>query len=216
MKKPGRFFVAVALATLAALVPEPRAQEGEDLSVLRGPGFAAPRKALGEQLTKLGLSLLERRTQEIARLAGPDDVRKRQAAVRSRILASIGGLPERTPLNAKVVGALERQGYRVEKVIFESQPGLFVTANLYLPRTGTPPYPAVLFPLGHERGAKAHEAWQRFLITVVRNGFVALAWDPIGQGERVQNFDPDLGDTKLVRSTTEHSVIGIQCLLAGT
>lgn len=115
-----------------------------------------------------------------------------------------------------MVGTLDRGDYRVEKIVFESRPAFFVTANLYLPKSGRPPYPAILFPLGHERGAKAHQAWQRCLAGLARRGFAALAWDPLGQGERIQMYDEDLHDSKLRGSTVEHTVIGMQCLLTGT
>jgi hypothetical protein len=136
-------------------------------------------------------------------------------AFREQVISSLGGLPERTPLNARVTGVLERDGYRIEKVIFESQPKFYVTANLYVPRTGTAPYPAILFPLGHEAGAKAHDAWQRVLGNLARRGFVLLAWDPVGQGERIQLYDEDFRTSKLVASTTEHTMVGIQSILLG-
>lgn len=110
---------------------------------------------------------------------------------REALTTSLGGpFPDRTPLNASVTGIIERNGYRIEKVIFESQPKFFVTANLYVPNARGP-FPAILFPLGHESGAKAHEAWQRVLANLAMRGFVLLAWDPIGQGERVQIWDED-------------------------
>ena len=90
-----------------------------------------------------------------------------------------------------------------------------MTANLYLPKTGRGPYPAILFPLGHEEGAKAHGVWQQLLVTFAKNGYVALAWDTIGQGERVQLYDEDFQTSKVVRSTTEHTINGIQTLLVG-
>lgn len=136
-------------------------------------------------------------------------------AFRDQVIASIGGLPDRTPLNPKVVGTIQRDGYRIERVIFESQPKFYVTANLYVPSSGRAPYPAILFPLGHEGGAKAHDAWQRVLGNLARRGFVLLAWDPVGQGERVQLYDEDFRTSKLVASTTEHTMAGIQSLLVG-
>ncbi|MBM3795003.1 MAG: hypothetical protein FJW31_13245 [Acidobacteria bacterium] len=77
---------------------------------------------------------------------------------------------------------VDRPDHRTEKIVFESQPGFFVTANLYLPkplRTGGK-HPAILFPLGHEEGAKAHDAWQHVLVTFARRGYVCLAWDTLG------------------------------------
>ncbi|MBI2687087.1 MAG: acetylxylan esterase [Acidobacteria bacterium] len=142
-------------------------------------------------------------------------VKARGKAFREQILANIGGLPERTPLNARTVGVIEREHFRIEKVIFESQPKFYVTANLYLPKQGTGPYPAILFPLGHESGAKAHEAWQYVLGSFATKGFVALAWDTAGQGERVQFFDPDLRGSRIPGSTREHTMLGIQALVVG-
>src|SRR3954454_11319242 len=64
-------------------------------------------------------------------------LKARGAQVRQQILKNIGSLPERTPLNARVVGVVDRPSYRIEKIIFESQPKFFVAASLYLPKTGT-------------------------------------------------------------------------------
>ena len=177
--------------------------------------FRAIRNMLPAHVDRLAHSLLEERKQRIARLASSADVAERKAYVRERMLRAIGGLPDRTPLNARAAGVLERDEYRIEKVIFESQPRFYVTANLYVPQRGRPPYPGILFPLGHETGAKAHSAWQQMLGSLAKKGYVALAWDPIGQGERAQLYDPDWGESKVFRSTTEHTIVGIQCLLVG-
>jgi cephalosporin-C deacetylase-like acetyl esterase len=149
------------------------------------------------------------------KLATIEDVTRRRQYVRDHILQAIGGLPERTPLNPRTVATIEREGYRIEKVIFESQPKFFVTANLYLPASGKAPYPAVLYPLGHELGGKSNDTWQQMLATLARKGYVALTWDPVGQGERVQIYDADLHGSKLRGSTTEHTIQGIQCFLTG-
>ena len=149
------------------------------------------------------------------KLATMEDIARRRQYVREHILQAIGDLPERTPLNPRVVATVERQGYRIEKIVFESQPNFFVPANLYLPSAGKPPYPAVLYPLGHELGGKANPTWQQMLATLARKGYAALTWDTVGQGERVQIYDPDLQGSKLRGSTTEHTIQGIQCFLTG-
>ena len=84
----------------------------------------------------------------------------------------------------------QRDGYRVEKVIYESRPDHHVTANLYLPE-GKPPFPGVLVPCGHSANGKAAEAYQRACILMAKNGLAVLCYDPIGQGERVQLLDDD-------------------------
>src|SRR5215471_18659081 len=161
-------------------------------------------------------ALLDERQRKIARIATMADLQARQQYWRERMWTYLGDRPERTPLNARVAGTLDRGDYRIEKILFESRPGFYVTANLYLPAGGKGPYPAILFPLGHESGAKAHQAWQQCLAGLARRGFVALAWDPIGQGERIQMYDEDWHDSKVQSSTVEHTIIGAQCLLTGT
>lgn len=172
------------------------------------------RAMLPTYLKRLAAERLTQRARRIEGL-GPGNLEQHRRRVREAILRGIGGLPERTPLNARVTGVLEREDHRIEKIIFESLPDFYVTANLYLPKRGSPPYPAVLYPLGHEPGAKAYPVWQRMLVTLARNGYVALAWDTVGQGERVQLYDEDLRASKLAQSTLEHTMQGIQCLLVG-
>ena len=198
------------------LVAPLHAQDSGDLNFLSDlSDYTRLRSMLPEYLNSQAISRLEERRQQIARLSSREEIARRRAYIREQMLRDLGGLPERTPLNARVVGVLDREGYKVEKIILESQPHFYVTGNLYLPLTGQPPYPAVLFPLGHERDAKAHEAWQKMLGTLARRGYVAFAWDPIGQGERVQLYDPDLEAGKISGSTSEHTIVGIQCLLLG-
>ena len=109
--------------------------------------------------------------------------------VRARFRASLGPLPERTPLNPQVTGRLERDGYTVEKLLLESQPGFYITANLYLPAPGRFPAPAILNPVGHWPHGKAEDLVQARGIGLARHGYVALIYDQVGQGERSQERD---------------------------
>ncbi|HEU0123183.1 MAG TPA: acetylxylan esterase [Bryobacteraceae bacterium] len=170
---------------------------------------------ISQDNTRLLISEAERYLAVRPTLQSEAGVKARAAQVREQILKNIGGLPEKTPLNARTVGVLDRGKYRIEKVIFESQPRFYVTANLYIPNGSNGPFPAILFPLGHEAGAKAHEAWQYVLGSFASKGFVALAWDPLGQGERSQFYDADMRGSKLLASTREHTMLGVQCLLTG-
>lgn len=193
------------------------AQSNADLDfVSNHTDFRQIRTEWAERIRRDALDLLEQRRVKVAALRTPAEIEARRKYVRERLTAGLGGFPERTPLNAKTMGVLDGDGYRVERVIFESQPKFYVTANLYLPKSGQAPYPAILFPLGHETpGAKAYDAWQRVLISMAKKGYVCLAWDTLGQGERVQLFDEDLGVSKVRASTTEHTVLGTQTLLVG-
>jgi dienelactone hydrolase len=134
-------------------------------------------------------------------------------AVRAKIRRSFGPVPEKTPLNPRITGVVERDAYRVEKVIFESRPGLLVTANLYLPKGGTP-RPGVVGTCGHTDSGKAGETYQSFAQGLARLGYVCLLYDPIGQGERMQytgaNAVPGVRG-----GTGEHNYCGAQQLLVG-
>ncbi len=205
-----RFLIPVAVALSAT------AQSTSELNFLSG-------QVDGRQLTRMlpefvkakAKAQLATRKTAVDAVRTAEDATKRRAYVRRKIMDAIGPFPEKTPLNAKTVAVIDRPDHRVEKVIFESQPGFHVTANLYLPKSGSGPFPAILFPLGHEEGAKSHFAWQHVLISFARRGYVALAWDTIGQGERVQLWDADFKESKVIRSTTEHTIIGLQNLLVG-
>ncbi len=145
----------------------------------------------------------------LAFFQAPDDLH-------AKLLSLIGGLPDlRAPLNARVTGAFDRPGYRVEKVVFDSLPKFRVTADLYLPLTGQPPFPAVLGVAGHSGNGKASATYQHTWITLARRGYVVLAYDPPGQGERLEYFDPELGHSRLSPGVNEHNNAGLQCLLTG-
>jgi dienelactone hydrolase len=95
-------------------------------------------------------------------------------------------LPQKTPLNAKITGTLDRDTYTIEKIIFESRPGFLVTANLYLPKGAKGKRPGVVGSCGHSLTGKAEPAYQSFAQGLARMGYVVLIYDPIGQGERLQ------------------------------
>jgi cephalosporin-C deacetylase-like acetyl esterase len=207
-------YIACLLASLFGSTA--MAQESSDLNFASGlEQFHNIRRMLPLYLNNIGLRMLEERARQVQQLATIEDLNKRRAYVREQMMKNLGGFPDRTPLNARVVGTLERTGYRIEKIVFESQPRFYVTANLYLPTIGRPPFPAILYPLGHELGGKTNPTWQQMLASLATKGFVALTWDPVGQGERLQIYDEDLRESKVGNSTTEHTVVGTQCMLVG-
>jgi cephalosporin-C deacetylase-like acetyl esterase len=139
-----------------------------------------------------------------------------QEETRRRFLDLIGGLPgEKTPLNVRVMGEVRRDGYTVRKLIYESRPEFYVTANLYVPTIGTAPFPAILAPCGHSLPGKAAEAYQRLFIGLVKHGYVVLAYDAVSQGERMQFWDFVFQHRGLVDKSNEHGLLGIRQSLLG-
>ncbi len=167
---------------------------------------------MGEWLQAIAFDALDRREEAFEALETPEQIEKWQSDRRAFFLEQIGGLPERTPLNPKITGKMKGDGYRVEKLYFESQPGLHVTANLYLP-PGEGPFPAVIHPTGHSATGKGRDLYQMASITIARGGCAVLCYDPIAQGERQQVPAPE---GKLFPSTSQHSLINQGLILLGS
>ncbi|MCX7705240.1 MAG: prolyl oligopeptidase family serine peptidase, partial [bacterium] len=115
-----------------------------------------------------------------------NDALKYQKKVKKVIKKAFHPLPEKTPLNPRITGTVRRNGYRIEKIIFESRPQCFVTSNLYIPEKFNPPFPAVVGSCGHSALGKAEPRYQEFCQRLVHNGFIVLIYDPFNQGERDQ------------------------------
>ena len=150
---------------------------------------------------------------ELTSIAAFEEHRKR---VRDHFMTAIGGLPEeRTPLNVQCTGSLDRGTFTIEKLIYESLPEFYVTAALYLPKGIVSPQPAVVFVHGHSDLGKSYPVYQAVCVDLAANGFVVLAVDPPGQGERFQYFDPEKGERIIGGCTTEHTYAGLQFTLGG-
>jgi len=143
----------------------------------------------------------------------PEQIAEYQMRLRRKFLEALGPFPRRTPLNPRITGVVQRNGYKVEKVIFESQPRHYVSAALFLPdsQKHKPPYPGVLVPCGHTRNAKGYESYQTMGALLALNGMAALVFDPIDQGERIQL----LSQSPELWGTSAHTMLGVGSILLG-
>ena len=139
----------------------------------------------------------------------------RNAFVREKFREMLRAFPPRNPLKPTVVKVLNRDGYRVENLMFQSRPDFWVTGNLYVPTRGNGPFPAIISPCGHYPLARMTSQYQSVYQNLVRNGFVVLAYDPIGQGERRQYWNPVTNITEVGGPVHEHSMPGQLLLLMG-
>jgi cephalosporin-C deacetylase-like acetyl esterase len=190
-------------------------QESRDRSAFPGAPYRNYPRCLPDYLRFLAEAAYRKRNQELAKLITQEAVAARQSWVRDTFWRLAGGMPGRTPLNARTVGAFERPAYRVEKVIYESRPNFPITANLYIPKNARAPLPGVLFQMGHYRNGKAYDSYQRFAQGLVQLGYVVLAFDPMGQGERVYYLDSSKRHSRLANPDAEHTTPGKQMLLYG-
>jgi dienelactone hydrolase len=156
---------------------------------------------------------LDKRESAIAAIRTVAEAERRKKWVRETLLDILGGLPNyHGPLNARITGHIEAEGFIIEKVLFESLPSFFVTADVYRPQQPGR-YPGVLLQSGHTQEGKPEP--QRLAANLALKGFVALAFDPIGQGEREQTYDPQLQGPLAGWSVPEHIQAGAQSLLIG-
>ena len=200
------------LAAFALLVPRLPAA---DTPVAGGAGDArVDGYALEHYLTDIAQEYWRTRQAQLANLKSPADVEARAQYIRTEFTKAIGGFPEkRTPLNARITGTLIRDGYRIEKLIYESQPGLLVTANIYVPTTTPGPFPAILGTSGHAAVGKALPAYQTAFIALAKRGCLVLAYDPPVQGERMEYRETKASSGR--PRSLGHIVPGLQCLLTG-
>jgi dienelactone hydrolase len=169
---------------------------------------------LVQYLDSLAAGYSVARADRVAAIQTRAQAEARQDLVRKQILALLGSLPKRTPLNAKVLGETQDDGFRIQKVLFDSQPGFPVTALLYIPDGPSARRPAILLAPGHSPAGKAGD--YRTAALFAHNGFVVLSYDPIGQGERLQYPDPARPGTSLAtRPTGEHGEASLQPMLIG-
>jgi cephalosporin-C deacetylase-like acetyl esterase len=191
------------------------------------------RQALYQYLDDIADKDTAERRAEVAKITTKAQAEARQQEVRVKMLELMGGGFKRTPLNAKVVGTTQMDGYRIEKVLYESQPNFYVTALLYVPDAGVDrsgagtnnvKFPAIVMAPGHASSGKAGDFAMAALFA--RNGFAVLSYDPIGQGERLQYLDPNKltamsagdpypGASLASRATGEHGEAGLQPTLIG-
>lgn len=113
-----------------------------------------------------------------------DEWQQRRQLLREHLERAWGGFPEiDCALEPRKLGEFQRDGYRVEKLIFQTRPGLWMTANAYVPdQPGK--HPAILHVHGHWKGAKQDPTVQARCIGCVKLGFFVLCVDACGAGER--------------------------------
>ncbi len=145
----------------------------------------------------------------------PAALEARNRFVRDKFREMVHGYPERNALIPVVVRRQERDGYRVENVMFQSRPNFWVTGNLYVPTSGKPPFPGIISPCGHYPLARMQPDYQFVYLNLVKSGFVVLAYDPIGQGERRHYWDPQTGQADIADPIYEHSMPGQVLLMMG-
>jgi dienelactone hydrolase len=159
---------AITHAVVHAQVPAPK------------PGDVMIEKYLAQETVKLSQNVLDG-------AKTLDEWQTRRPRLKQEMLDMLGlwPLPEKTPLKATVTGRVERDNFVVEKLHFQSKPGLYVTGNLYRPKKIDGPLPAVLLLVGHyNRGRNGHKTFmQDHGMWFANNGYICLIIDTLTRGE---------------------------------
>ncbi|MBI2684993.1 MAG: acetylxylan esterase [Acidobacteria bacterium] len=164
-----------------------------------------------EWINNIAQAQLATRKAGIRQIKTRADAEAHQRTVHAKILEVYGGLPTyRGPLNARTTGTLDTAEYKIEKVMFESLPKYWVTGNLYLPKSPGK-HPAVLYAIGHWNEGKP--AAQRMAANLAMQGFVVLAFDPMGQGERFQGYWSRAGVSLVAPGVPQHWTAGTAAIL---
>jgi dienelactone hydrolase len=162
----------IHLAIVAVLLAAPRAW----------PQAAAP--ARGEEYLHFIQAQADRLRAHDRPPATTAEWAARRDDLRRRLLRAWGGFPAKAcSLEPHVLGVLRRDGYRVERLLFQTLPGVWMTANAYVP-DGKGKHPAILAVHGHWHGARVDPVVQSRCIGAAKLGFFVLAVDAFGAGER--------------------------------
>ena len=191
--------------------------QAENLNVLDNwIEWSDGKNMLIHHLNKQAFAYLDARDKEIAGLKTKEDWINRQKKVKGILMKIIGPFPEKTPLNPKITGVVQKQGFRIEKVIYESMPGFYVTASLFIPDGIVGKRPAIIQLSGHSFPSFKAPDKQKMIYNLVKKGFIVFAIDALGQGERVQYWDNEKKASSAgISPTAEHAIFGNQMFVSG-
>jgi len=161
--------------------------------------------------------LLNQRSANIAELRSLSDWQQRQKLIFETLMDIVGPFPEKTPLNARIIRTIKKDGYRIEHIVYESQPRFYVTSSMFIPGglKKRDKAPAIIFCSGHSDDGYRYDGYQHDILNLVKKGFIVFAFDPVGQGERLEYYNSVTGKSSFDGPTIEHSYPGAQVFITG-
>jgi hypothetical protein len=219
---PAKKFPAITLiiAALCMLHANVYSQGESDVLQLRNMTWlhhSDISNSLYRHLAEDAYRLLEKRQEGISAISSLPEWKERQAIIREKLTEAIGPFPDKSDLNTVITGTVHKEEYRIEHIVYESRPGFHVTSSMYLPEaTQNKSFPAIIYCSGHTAEGYRSRVYQHKIINLVKKGFIVFAFDPVGQGERLEYFDPQTGRSVIGGPTAEHSWSGAQAFIAGS
>lgn len=203
---------SLSLSLSGPLLAPLQARAQTAVATRANPAQTTGRDRLTAYLTEIAQQHIQSRRGAISALQTPEDARLRQVRVRALLSEMIGFERQTGPVATVSAGLSHEDGFDIERLRYESLPGYWVTANVYAPREPGP-HPAIIVQPGHGTDGKLSN--YGMAVNLVRAGFVVLAIDIVGEGERIQHLDPEIGASKVGRPTGEHSMGFAQNLPVG-
>lgn len=174
--------------------------------------------SLYHYLTGQAFDLLKERKDTVSRLNTLSDWQQRQSLIKKTLIDIVGTFPMKTPLNAKITSIIKKEGFTIENIVYESQPRFYVSSSMFIPeghkKKGK--LPVIIYCSGHSEEGYRNPVYLHVIANLVKKGFIVFAFDPLGQGERLQYFDPKSGKSMIGGPTTEHSYPGAQAFITGS
>ena len=209
-------FILIMVFTLAAS----NLYSQDDLDVIKNKWlkYSDAQNSLYHHLTDEAYDLLEKRTVTISGYKNLEDWQERQKMIRETLLDIVGPFPAKTPLNAVITRTISKEKFRVEHIVFESQPGFYVTSSLFIPAgiKTNEKSPSVIYCSGHSTDGYRSAVYQHVILNLIKKGFIVFAFDPVGQGERLEYYDAKTGKSEIGGPTSEHSYPGAQTFITGS
>jgi dienelactone hydrolase len=210
------FIRGIAAVLVFGCISVANAQDDEVLNVFdRWLEWSHGETMFMRHLNTQSFRLLDQREVMTAQLRTRNDWQQYRAGIRETLADIMGPMPKKTPLNVQVAGTLQKDGYRVEKIIFESLPNFFVTGAVFVPDGLTGKRPAIIYVPGHTMPCWRGEGYQNVCVNLAKKGFIVFGMDCIGQGERMQYLNAETGKSDIGGATKEHSYAANQCFLTG-
>jgi len=215
VKTNGRIFFLFAVLFASSTIKAQKEFDG-----IRGthnwPEFSDAPNALYHHIANQAYADLDKRSQKIAGIHTLVGWQQRQQWLKKTLQEVIGSFPDKTPLDATVVKTYDKDFYRFENIIYESQPGYFVTSTLFIPnylKNGKAP--AIVYCSGHSDNGYRPKGYLNEILNFVKKGFIVFAFDPMGQGERLQYYNQKTKKSRFKWPSYEHSYPGAQLFITG-
>ena len=178
--------------------------------------FKNASNSLYNDLADQAFVMLGRRDSTIAKIQSPESWEQRQQNTRKVLMDIVGPFPEKTALNPRITRRIKKEDFTIENIVYESQPGYYVTSSLFIPDGIKDKAPVIIDCIGHTDISYQAPNYQHVILNLVKKGFIVFALDPVGQGERVAYYDTATGKSALGGSTYEHSYPGVQAFITGS